>query len=80
MKKVLVGNKCDKEERQVSTEQGQKLADEKGIKFFETSAKTNENVKEMFEYLTNEIFRNYEEKEESINIKKAKEEHHKCCK
>ncbi len=80
VKKVLVGNKCDKEERQVSTEQGQKLADEKGIKFFETSAKTNENVKEMFEYLTNEIFRNYEEKEESINIKKAKEEHHKCCK
>ena len=43
---ILIGNKKDLEnERQVSTEEGQKLAKEYNISFFESSAKTNENVK-----------------------------------
>ncbi len=39
--KVLVGNKCDMDEskRAVPTSRGQALADEFGIRFFETSAK-----------------------------------------
>lgn len=44
---VLIGNKKDLEnERQVSTEEGQQLAREYNIRFFESSAKTNENVRE----------------------------------
>ena len=45
---VLVGNKSDLEERQVSTEEGQKLAEKNGMLFLETSALTGENVKELF--------------------------------
>ncbi|CAH8387087.1 unnamed protein product [Eruca vesicaria subsp. sativa] len=48
--KILVGNKADMDEskRAVPTAKGQALADEYGIKFFETSAKTNLNVEEVF--------------------------------
>ena len=46
---VLVGNKCDMEEskRRVPYSQGQALADEFGIQFFETSAKNNIKVDEV---------------------------------
>lgn len=46
--KVLVGNKSDSEKREVSPEEGRKLAKEMGVLFFETSAKENTNVSEMF--------------------------------
>ncbi len=46
---VLIGNKSDKEQlRLVSGEEGLALAKEIGVKFFETSAKSNENVEEAF--------------------------------
>ena len=46
---VLVGNKCDMDEtkRAVPYSKGQALADEFGIQFFETSAKSNVNVDEV---------------------------------
>ncbi len=45
---MLVGNKCDMDEgkRAVPYSKGQALADEFGIQFFETSAKSNVNVDE----------------------------------
>ena len=47
--KILIGNKCDWEEkRAVSTEQGQALANELGIPFMEVSAKSNINVEKAF--------------------------------
>jgi len=43
---ILVGNKCDmEEERVISTERGRQLAEQLGVRFFETSAKENINVK-----------------------------------
>jgi len=46
---ILVGNKSDIDHlRQVPTEEGQKLAEEKGLLFIETSAKTGQNVEEAF--------------------------------
>ncbi|KAM7216189.1 ATP synthase regulation protein NCA2 domain containing protein [Rhypophila decipiens] len=54
--KILIGNKCDWEEkRAVSTEQGQALADELGIPFLEVSAKTNKNIEEAFFSLAADI-------------------------
>ncbi len=56
--KVLVGNKCDKTDRVVTEEEGKKLADDFQMMFFETSAKSNKNVTEVFNFLTQEILKN----------------------
>ncbi|KAL8371933.1 hypothetical protein RB595_001643 [Gaeumannomyces hyphopodioides] len=54
--KILIGNKCDWEEkRAVSTEQGQALADELGIPFLEVSAKGNINIDKAFYSLASDI-------------------------
>lgn len=54
--KILIGNKCDWEEkRAVSTEQGQALADELGIPFLEVSAKSNINIDKAFYSLASDI-------------------------
>ena len=44
---VLCGNKIDLE-REVETKEGEEIASQEGIKFFECSAKTNDNIKNMF--------------------------------
>ena len=82
--KVLVGNKCDKAERVITEEQGRKLAEEYNMKFYETSAKTGQNVEEAFTYLTGEILKIYKNKEGhtggvTLNGKDDKE-HQGCCK
>ena len=85
MCKVLVGNKCDKNERLVSFDEGQKLAKEYGMEFFETSAKSNTNVNETFTFLTKEILKNSETKTKNGNIiiddkdKKNMGKKGKCC-
>jgi Ras-related protein Rab-8A len=54
--KLLVGNKCDMlDEKVVSTEEGQKLAKEFGITFWECSAKTNINVEQGFVSIAREV-------------------------
>ena len=46
----LVGNKSDKvEEREVSSEEGNKFAKEKNLPFIEVSAKTGENINQLFD-------------------------------
>jgi Ras-related protein Rab-1A len=47
--KIVIGNKADVEEkRQVRSEEGPAFADNLGVPFLETSAKTSYNVREMF--------------------------------
>ncbi|KAL2611494.1 hypothetical protein R1flu_023186 [Riccia fluitans] len=67
---VLVGNKSDMEEskRQVTREQGQALADEYKIKFFEASAKTKHNVEEVFESIARDIKKRLEESTTKIDL------------
>ncbi len=49
---IIVGNKIDlAEKRQVSTEDGQALANELSTMFTETSAKVGINVKQLFKDL-----------------------------
>ncbi|XP_059159903.1 ras-related protein Rab-13-like [Physella acuta] len=54
---ILVGNKADDNgsNRQVSTEEGTKLAAERNIKFFESSAKCGKNVSEVFQDLCDQL-------------------------
>lgn len=60
----LVGNKSDDEEnRQVSRDQGQQLAQKLNIPFLEASAKTNENVEAIFYELASVIQENHVDQE-----------------
>ena len=54
---VLCGNKCDVDDcdRQVSYEEGQKLADHYKIQFFEISSKQDINVNDTFVALINQM-------------------------
>ena len=55
--KILVGTKCDKPNRAVTEDEGKKLAEEFGMHFFETSAKNNQNVEEIFNFLVKEMIK-----------------------
>ena len=59
---VLVGNKTDLEDkRQVDTEEGEQLAEKYGILFYETSAKTGDNVNEILHMSAEEIAKKIEQ-------------------
>merc|ERR1712217_543523 len=54
--KILIGSKCDlTAERQVSTEEAKKKADELGMAFIETSAKDATNVQDAFQIMSTEL-------------------------
>jgi Ras-related protein Rab-1A len=54
--KILVGNKCDMEDkRQVSEDEGREFAAQFGMPFLETSAKATLQVDAAFETMTREI-------------------------
>ena len=56
VEKMILGNKCDMEDKRVvSTEQGQQLAQQFGVAFMETSAKSNINVEEAFMHIARAI-------------------------
>lgn len=52
---ILLGNKVDSDKRVVTTEEGNNLAKEFDIKYFETSALTNYNIDESFNCMVDEI-------------------------
>ena len=85
---VLFGNKADlTEKRQVSSEEAKKYAEENGLIYFETSAKTNQGINEGFAYIANQAYKKAEQKLKSGNSKnfeigkdEIKEtEASKCC-
>jgi len=54
---VLVGNKCDLvKKREVDTKEGKELAKSYGCPFLESSAKTDENIQEIFYSLIDQIW------------------------
>ena len=78
----LIGNKIDKkEDRKIQTEQGAKLAEEFNLPFFEASAKSGENVDEIFKALYKKISEVYIELQKekgtklSSNKKKKKKKY-----
>eukprot|EP01065_Artemidia_motanka_P013834 TRINITY_DN17790_c0_g3_i1.p1 TRINITY_DN17790_c0_g3~~TRINITY_DN17790_c0_g3_i1.p1 ORF type:complete len:203 (+),score=7.99 TRINITY_DN17790_c0_g3_i1:80-688(+) len=53
---VVVGNKADAEhDRQISTKEGKEWASDHGSRFIETSAKSGENVNELFQMVSNAL-------------------------
>ncbi|KAH0794248.1 GTPase KRas isoform X2 [Histomonas meleagridis] len=82
---VVCGNKCDIEERSITKEEANQLCQSFKIKYFETSAKTNYNVSEVFA----EITRMMREQNPSVNTstdkgkkeekKEEKQEKKGCC-
>lgn len=70
--KLLVGNKSDRTaDRVVETQQAQAMADELGIPFIETSAKSAKNVEEAFLTLAGELIRQRVARGEDGNDKKG---------
>ncbi|UCC20490.1 MAG: GTP-binding protein [Promethearchaeota archaeon] len=72
---ILVGNKVDLiSSRVVSTEEGMELARQLGLYYMETSAKTSENVEDVFEWVAIQIINtNIEEINENLFDKQIEE-------
>lgn len=61
---MVLGNRCDQElQREVAKERGQQVASQFGVKFYEVSPKTGQNVAEAFMSLVGEIHSRMEEKQ-----------------
>lgn len=85
---VLIGNKIDLPSRSVTYEEGKGKAKEYDIPYYETSAKTGENTREMFDDFIRELIRNPQAKEKeqkpiefdcSVHLKIDKKKEKKCC-
>ena len=78
----LIGNKIDLvDKRKISKEKGIELAEEYKLPFFEASAKSGENVDEVFKALYKKISEVYGDLEREIGSKlnKRKKNQRKCC-
>ncbi|EMD42556.1 Ras family gtpase [Entamoeba histolytica KU27] len=77
---IIVGNKCDLEnERQVTKEDGIEYANSVKCAFLECSAKTNENINQIFDIITRNVVEyKYSTEEEIWTIEKPKKEKG-CC-
>jgi len=61
--KLLIGNKCDRtSDRAVTMERAKEFADDLGVAFLETSAKTAKNVEEAFLTMAGELIKQREAK------------------
>ena len=83
IKQVIVGNKIDLD-RQVTKEEGQKLAESYSLKYFETSAKENIGINEFMLSIITEIIKEKDieknkENKENFQLEKQKEEEKKGC-
>ena len=55
--RVLVANKIDLSNRVISKDQGEQLAQQYGLTYFETSALTGANINELFYHLAEQIIK-----------------------
>ena len=84
---IIVGNKCDlASEREVTYEEGKEYAKKHGFNFYETSAKTGENVKTAFDDIFEQLYKLNEEeimgqnaKKNNVSLNKKNKKKKKCC-
>lgn len=86
--RVIIGNKADTEDsdRQVTLEEGGKLAEGYGVSFCETSAKSGANVEKMFHLMAKQIMAMHADKEQktassraAVQVGQKSEEERKPC-
>ena len=67
---ILIGNKCDlkEEEKVITKEEGEKLANDNGFAFFETSCKKGINIEESVQFLVYKIIDIMQREKNSLNI------------
>jgi len=65
---VVAAAKCDAEGTRGNIEKGQEQAEKLGVKFFETSAKTGENVNECINALLQDIMSSKEEYDDDLEM------------
>ena len=58
---------------------GKALADQYGIKFFETSAKNNVNIEEVFVTVAHEAFKMYKREPIPVPTQRPSTKEKKCC-
>ena len=84
---ILIGNKIDCENREVKVEEAENFWKEQGYPYFETSAKTGENIDNTIKYLVKKVINIKEGKKDDENenikiekkdINKNNEEAKKC--
>ena len=64
---IIIGNKIDCQEREVSVEEAENFWKEQGFPYFETSAKTGENIDKTIKFLVKQV----------INVKEGNKEENK---
>ena len=63
---VVIGSKTDKKNRTVSYNEAQKFAEDRNLKYIETSSKNHINVEESFRLLVDEIYSNIDNNSENL--------------
>ena len=85
---IIVGNKSDVNDRKISYEEGKKYAESKGYNFYETSAKSGDNIEEVFNDIFEQLYKTFEEEitgKKQYNAagmaieKGKKDKKKKCC-
>ena len=76
---IIIGNKIDRDEREVNREEAEKFLKDQGYPYFETSAKTGENIDMTIKYLVKKVINIKEGRKDdgNENIKLEKNEENK---
>ena len=64
---IIIGNKIDSQVREVNKEEAELYSSELGYRYFETSAKTGQNINSTIEYLVNEVLKINKNKAKTMN-------------
>ncbi|KAM3142557.1 hypothetical protein pb186bvf_005459 [Paramecium bursaria] len=84
---IIIGNKCDLDGRQVTTEEGLTLAKEYKVEFFEASAKDGLNINQSFQTIAKKVKDSFlnvktptiESQKLSTNPEKEQQKQGGCC-
>lgn len=78
--KVLIGNKVDLSEAAVITEEmGKQYAEQEGLLFYQTSAKTGEGIKDLFLELATILPKDQAKSNQMNDLLKKKQTNFFCC-